>query len=130
MRDKSLDEFASIFERASIPVLDIREIPLPRISAVLKGDPLDETILTLAGYLRKRFNAAIHVYWPATLAEAPALETVRGWQMTVADRPFNSTAELVGQVSINNSGLFLSTSSSSFSKARRMRLRFSSSSRF
>ena len=56
MREKSLDEFESIFERASIPVLDITEIRIARIATVLKNDPLDASVVALAGYLKERFD--------------------------------------------------------------------------
>ena len=63
MRENSLDEFESIFERASIPVLDITEIRIARIAAVLKNDPLDASVVALAGYLKERFDAVVRLHF-------------------------------------------------------------------
>ncbi len=107
MLERSLNEFEAIFERASIPVLDIREINLVRISAVLKGGPLDETIIRLAEYLKARFAAEIHVHWPADLDATASLARARDAGLVPVERPFHSTAELVGQVSIRQRQLVL-----------------------
>ncbi len=105
MRERAIKEFESVFEQASIPVLDIREVALKRIAAVLKGSPLDETIVTLAAHLKERFGAQVEVHWVA--AAKTSLEAARGGGLQPADQPFASTAELVGQVSIGRSQLVL-----------------------
>lgn len=107
MRDKSLDEFESIFERASIPVLDIRELSLTRIAVVLKGGPLDDAVITLALYLKKRFNAEAHVLWAADLQAQQVHKAALDRELLAAEHPFTSAAELVGQVSIGRSALVL-----------------------
>ena len=63
MRERSLEEFESIFERASIPVLDIEPVRLARVSAVLEGHPLDASILSLASYLKAGFGAEVLLHW-------------------------------------------------------------------
>lgn len=107
MLERSLDEFEAIFERASIPVLDIREITLARISVVLKGGPLDETVIRLAEYLQARFAAQTQVHWPADRDAAASLDRARAAGLLPAERPFGSTAELVGQVSIRQRQLVI-----------------------
>lgn len=107
MRERSLDEFEAVFERASIPVLDIREIRLARISVVVKGDPLDSSILALARYFQQRFGAETRVHWPAAVDVAATLAEASGAGLTPAERPFGSTAELVGQVSIGRRQLIV-----------------------
>ncbi|RJP33394.1 MAG: hypothetical protein C4547_12475 [Phycisphaerales bacterium] len=100
MRDKSIDEFQAIFERASIPVLDIRELRLARAAVALKGDSLDASALAVAAYLRRRFQTQIRAYWSASAARSATLEAARGAGCDVHPRGFGSTEELVGQISI------------------------------
>ena len=107
MRERSLDEFESIFEQASIPVLDIEEVALPRMAAVLKDDPLDTSILDLAAYLKTRFQAEVQVHWPAAMGADRAGKAARNRGLEPAPDPFASTAELVGQVSIGRNRLIL-----------------------
>jgi hypothetical protein len=107
MRERALDEFESIFERASIPVLDIRELDLKRVSTVLSGGELDESVLTLAGYLKSRFGAEIQLHWPAELESAAVKTKAGAHQFGLASGPFASTAELVGQVGIGRGQLVL-----------------------
>ena len=107
MRERSLDEFESIFEQAAIPVLHIENVELTRISAVVKGDPLDDSILKLASYLATRFGSEVHVHWLARTSTDEALEDARRQGLSPADHPFASTAELVGKVSIARSRLVL-----------------------
>lgn len=104
MREKSLDEFESIFERASIPVLDITEIRIARIAAVLKNDPLDASVIALAGYLKERFDAEVRLHFVPGV-DASGSAAASGFQAT--DTCFNSTAELVGQISIGRSQLII-----------------------
>ena len=107
MRERSLEEFESIFEQASIPVLQVENIALTRLSAVLKGDLLDEGVLDLGKYLAKRFKATLDLYYPAT-ANAELMErAVRDRGLEPVLQPFASTAELVGQLSIQRSQLVL-----------------------
>ncbi len=106
-REQSVDEFEALFERASIPVLDIREIDLTRISLVLKGDSLDDSILRLGTYLRDRFGSHVEVHWPHQLDASALLEQARDAGIEPADEPFHSTAELVGQVSIRRQQLLV-----------------------
>lgn len=103
MRERALDQFESVFERASLPVLEIRELELRRLSAVLRGGVLDASVLKLAEYLRRRFAARVWLHWcgaPAGGAPAPA-----GFER--ADRPFGSTAGLVAQVAARRAQLLL-----------------------
>ncbi len=50
MRDRSLDEFESIFEQASIPVLDIEDVAITRVGVMVKGQALDAVVLKLAAH--------------------------------------------------------------------------------
>lgn len=101
MRDKAIDEFESIFERASVPVLDFEPLKLARISAVLKGNPLDAAIRGLCGYLRDRFNATVRLHQPAGARIAPPTGEEAPAEL------FHSTAELLGQLSLADSQLVL-----------------------
>ena len=103
MRDRSIDEFESLFERASIPVLDIRNVALARISAVLKGDTLDESVLTLAAHLKRRFGGGVTLMRSRGVSAERVAVAAEAQGFTVAERPFASTAELVGQVCISRS---------------------------
>lgn len=107
MLERSLDEFEAIFERASIPVLDIRELQLARIAAVLKGGPLDDSVVGLAEYLKTRFGAEVRVHWPGGLDVTSTLDRADSAGLERSGRPFGSTAELVGQISIGRSQLIL-----------------------
>lgn len=107
MRERAIDQFESIFERASIPVLDIQELALQRVSLILKGDPLDDSVLKMAQYLQARFQAEVRVHWPSRLGPEHA-EPVRGeYGFALAPRPFESTAALIGQVALAHSQLVL-----------------------
>lgn len=105
MRDKSVDEFQAIFERASIPVLDIKPITLRRIAMVVKGVDLDPAALQVAAGFTRRFNAEALVYWPATLSMERVESLTKELSLKPAGRPFQSTAELVGQISIGHADL-------------------------
>jgi hypothetical protein len=107
MRERAIDQFESIFERASIPVLDIREIALRRISLVLKGDPLDDSILKLGHYLGARFKAEVRVHWPPSAPTAPQAPAVSEHGFVLASGPFESTAALIGQIALAHSRLVL-----------------------
>lgn len=107
MRERAIDQFQSIFQRASIPVLDIREVVLRRISLVLKGNPLDESILRLAQYLQARFETTVRVHWPASVDSAAASAAERKPGFASAAGPFESTAALIGQIALAHSQLVL-----------------------
>ena len=103
MRNRSIDEFESLFEQAAIPVLDIHELTLARISAVLTGDSLDASVLKLATYLKSRFRVDLSIHWGGAI-EVPPEET-EAFADTI--QSYGSTAELVGQVEIWRSQLVL-----------------------
>jgi hypothetical protein len=107
VKERSIDEFESIFERASIPVLDIEEVAIHRISAVLKNEPLDDSVLVLAAYLKQRFEAQVDLHYPAMCDGEPVLKAARRRGLDPHTQPFVSTAELVGQVSIGRAQLVL-----------------------
>lgn len=107
MRERSLDEFEALFERASIPVLDIREIELARVSVILKGGPLDHSVIGVGIYFKARFGAEIQVHWPTGIDVAASLDRARNAGLVPVERPFGSTAELVGQVSIGRRQLIV-----------------------
>jgi hypothetical protein len=98
MRERSLDEFESIFEQASIPVLDIREAALTRISVVLAGSALDVSILALAGDLQKRFDSEVRVLPPAGVDLSEARTTAGKHGFAIGDETYASNVDLVRQV--------------------------------
>ena len=107
MRDRSIDEFESIFERASIPVLDIAGVRIDRICAVTMNDELDDSILKLAGYLKERFDATVNVLHREGADSGQARDAATRNDFAWSDDPFRTTAELVGQISIGKSQLVL-----------------------
>ena len=107
MRDRSIDEFESVFERASIPVLDIGVVRITRICAVTKNDSLDDSVFLLARYLKERFDATVSVLHPSGVDAARLCDAAKQSGFAWWDDPFGSTAELVGQISIGRSQLVL-----------------------
>ncbi len=107
MRERAIEQFESIFERASIPVLDIREVVLKRLTVVLKGTTLDDSVLRLAAYLGARFGAAPRIHWPARLDPGSVRAAAAQHQMEQADEPFASTVALIGQIALAHSQLVL-----------------------
>ncbi len=107
MRERAIEQFESVFEQAYVPVLDIREIELRRITLVVKGTVLDKSVAALAGYLKGRFGASVRVHWPARAdrGRVGALCSDHGFE--VAPEPFESTAALVGQVALTRSQLVI-----------------------
>ena len=111
MRERSLDEFESIFERASIPVLDIEETALTRISVVLAGSPLDASILALAADLKKRFGSEVRVHRPDGVDLSEARTTAGAHGFAISDETYASTADLVRHVQGSDAHLVLLTES-------------------
>ena len=98
MRERSLEEFESIFERASIPVLDIEPVRLARVSAVLEGDPLDASILSLASYLKERFGAEVLLHYSKQVDADEARAIANRHEFQPAEAPYDSEIELSGQI--------------------------------
>ncbi len=105
MREKSIEQFEAVFERASIPVLEIERLEMARIAAVCKADPLDESALRLARHLAQRFGSRVEVFY-ARRADRQRLASAAGG-LTLHVEPFDSTAELVGQLSIAGAELLI-----------------------
>ncbi len=103
MRERALREFEAVFEQASIPVLDIQEVTLRKVSVVVKGIALDASVLKLGDYFRERHGATVVTHWVDGFPEA--VDDARHRGMEVLEQSFASTAELVGQVSIAKSQL-------------------------
>ena len=100
MRDRAIDEFESVFERAAIPVLDIRPLALERISVVLSGDPLDQSARQIGETLAARFGATVRYHAPVP-AQVSAVD-----ESEQCER-FHSTAELIGQLTLARCQLVL-----------------------
>ncbi len=95
MREGSLDEFESIFEQASIPVLDIDEVVLRRVDAVLVGGTVDASILSLAAYLEKRFRSEVTVHYPRGPDVDEMRDTAAQHGHDAAKEGFASTGDLI-----------------------------------
>lgn len=108
MRDNSLDEFESLFEQASIPVLNIEDVALARITAVMTGGSLDKSISRIAQYLNVRFNSDVAVHRAVSVDADSAADVAKEHGFELQPDPFASTAELVGQIAIARSQLLLS----------------------
>jgi len=107
LRDKSLDEFESIFEKASIPVLDIQEIAIRRVCALVLGGQLDESILALAEYFQDRFHANISICYADSAETDKVLKTAKQKNMVPLQKSFSSMSELVGQLVLQKCDLIL-----------------------
>ncbi len=107
MRDRSIDEFEALFEQAAIPVLHVERIALRRVGLVLHGDGLDTSAAAMGRYLQKRFGAELMVHYPNAAPHGPIEPSVAPLEATWHDAGFSSTAELVGQVSIDKAQLLI-----------------------
>ncbi len=105
MREKSIEQFEALFERASIPVLHIERVPLARIAAVCKNDPLDASALRLARHLHARFGSRVDVFFSRRAGRKQIASAAAGFDLH--PEPFDSTAELVGQLTIAGSELLI-----------------------
>jgi len=107
MRERAIEQFESIFERASIPVLDILEPSLRRLSVVLTGDQLDKTLVRTARYLRGRFESEVQVHWSDAGGHEAATAAGRSDGFTLETSPFESAAALIGQIALTHSQMVL-----------------------
>ncbi|MEK6234652.1 MAG: hypothetical protein N2C14_08060, partial [Planctomycetales bacterium] len=98
MRERSIDEFEAIFQKASIPVFGVPEVKINRVSAVLKGDALDASSVSVATYLRDRFNAEGLLHWTERAERRVAAELAAAHQLQLCPEPFQSTVDLAEQV--------------------------------
>jgi hypothetical protein len=106
MREESIEEFESIFEQASIPVLKIEHVVPQRMSVVLTDGALDQSLIGVAAALQKRFQPETTVYSYKGEAGESAGSLV-GDGVSVDSDPVKTTAELVGRISIARSQLVL-----------------------
>lgn len=107
---RSIDEFEAIFERASIPVLDIVPHRPARVTVVLQGGETDETACALAAVLRSRFadeGCELLARRLADMEAATARKITGGHDIELSGDAFASTAELIGQTSIDRSQLII-----------------------
>lgn len=107
MREDAIDEFESLFEQASIPVLDIKEVVLNRLSAILVGHPLDATILSLATYLKSRFGATVTVHRLADQVDESTSAQARNMGFELVEDSFSSAVELLGQIATSRCHLVI-----------------------
>lgn len=97
MRERQIEQFEALFERASIPVLDIPSLEMVRVSAVLKGSALAESVLQVAGHLVSRHQVEVKVHWGTTAEnEISSIASRQGFQL--ADSPFTGTKQLKTQL--------------------------------
>lgn len=109
MREDSLDEFEAVFQKASIPVLEIQKVEIQKISAVLVDHALDNSILDLSAYLKARFNSTVTLHWPNAMSEEVVKKVAGAHGTEPAAQPFASHAELIGQISLDKSHLVLTS---------------------
>lgn len=107
MRDRSIDEFESIFEKASIPVFEIPDVEIKNISAVLKGDPLDGAAIALAEYLKDRFAAEVLLHWSHRADRREVMALAERYEFQPAAQAFADTRQLIGQVDQADSHIVL-----------------------
>ena len=98
MRQRSLHEFESLFERASIPVLDIEPVKIGRIAVVCEGATLDGSALETGDYLKRRFAAEGALLWSSDWDDESALSVASRKEFQPASEAFTSTEELVSQI--------------------------------
>lgn len=107
---RSIDEFEAIFERASIPVLDIVPHRPARVTVVLQGGETDGTACAMGAVLRSRFadeGCELLARRVVELDAETARKTARAQKIDLSDDAFASTAELIGQTSIDRSQLII-----------------------
>lgn len=98
MRDRQIEQFEALFERASIPVLDIPELELTRLSAILKGSSLAESVLQVAAHLAGRHKVEVKLHYGSSAeGELSSRATQHGYQLE--DSPFTDTSQLIEQIS-------------------------------
>ena len=98
MREFELDEFESLFERASIPVFDIAGVELASIAAIMCGQQLDHSIVALAAYLAKRFGGKTTVYSPVGISSEAGARFLQEQGHGTAGEQFDSPEELAGRL--------------------------------
>jgi hypothetical protein len=107
VRDRSLGEFESIFERASIPVLEIPEVPLKRVSVCLSAGMLDGSLLTLANYFKQRFDSEIMLHWSSAVEDDEAQAVASREMLQQAGGAFGSLNELIEQIVVAETELII-----------------------
>ena len=112
MRDSALDEFGSLFERASIPVFDIPEESLSKIGIVLTGGVADTSVAKLGAFLEERFSASISLYCGSGCSGSSFVSKETGWEAV----GYSTTAALVEGLECSQSQLVLFSEVSSEGK--------------
>ena len=107
MREDSLEEFEAVFEHASIPVLDVKKVTFERILVVLQGTALDRSAARLATYLAGRFGGTATALYREESAWAAVESGGLTPGMARVEGPFQSTPELLGQISMARPDLVL-----------------------
>jgi len=107
MRERSIDEFEALFEQAAIPVLRVERVTPKRVAIVLHGEALDTSAAALGRYFQHRFGAELMVHYPNSAPRGPIEPSVAPLKASWHDAGFSSTAELVGQVSIDKAQLLI-----------------------
>lgn len=98
MRQRSIHEFESLFERASIPVLDIEPVAISRVAVVCEGGSLDASALEIARYLKRRFHGEAALLWSAQWSDEEALAVASQHELQPASAGFSSTEDLITQI--------------------------------
>jgi len=106
MREHSLDEFESLFERASIPVFDIPDLELANIAAVISQTDLDYSVLGLAQYFKARFNSEVQVYWPTKVNEQHNIDMARKYNLSPASA-YGAVEDLVAALAAESCRLLI-----------------------
>ncbi len=109
MREDSLEEFEAVFQKASIPVLEIQKVNIQGIAVVLADYALDNSILDIAAHLKKRFSSKVTLHWPDSMNKDVVKKSADAHGAEPAAQPYGSHAELIGQIAIGKSNLVLST---------------------
>ncbi len=107
MRERSLEEFESIFERASIPVLDVETESITRISALLDAGSLDASILSLANYLKARFDGEVLLHYPQLADVEETRAIANRYELQPATEAFASDKDVLGQIAEASSQLVI-----------------------
>jgi len=98
VRDHSIEEFESLFSKASIPIFDIPKIEFRRVALILTGASLDAVVLQAGKYLHGRFGAAFSVHWKEAV-DADMIESIsQRPAFTLEPHPFTTETSLIQQV--------------------------------
>jgi hypothetical protein len=72
MKERDLDEFGSLFQRAIIPTIEVSRIAIPDIVVLADGSETAAACGRIAQHLRDRFRSRVCVHYLKNPGDLPA----------------------------------------------------------